>query len=567
MSDELESTVASLQGLIGEIFATHPELSARYPNIPELMVQLRRQAETCRKAEEKARRRAGELQAALHSAAIPSVLFNQSHEITYLNPAAEKLIGFSLPEVQTLPAEERIKHFRMRRLDGSAIPVQELVGYRALRGETIVKEEFLFYPKDSEEPLHVLTHAAPIRIGQETITGAVQTITNITDLIQAKDEARAASRVKSEFLANMSHEIRTPLNGVKGMLELADKQSNQPAVKKFLDLARQSADHLLVIINDIIDISRIESDKAQLSPEPFSLRNCLKATFFPLRTLAREKGIHFKTRVSPDIPKALIGDACRLRQVLENLISNALKFTNEGRVEVTVDHLDRGSATGRASLLFTIEDTGIGIPEADQKHLFEPFEQGNAQTQHQYGGSGLGLSICKHYIQMMNGNLAFSSSQDAGTTFYVAVDFAVDTENTRPDSDREAAHTSYTPRRILVAEDSRMNQIYIRELLQELGHSAVLVEDGRQALEALAQERFDLVLMDIRMPNLDGEAALRIIRHDPPPGVDPAIPVIALTAYALNEDAERLLGQGFDCHLPKPIETQALQQALEEVGP
>ncbi|MCF8108618.1 MAG: response regulator [Desulfohalobiaceae bacterium] len=566
MPGELEYTVERLQAQIEDLFETHPDVSARYPTLPGLIARLRQAAEDSQQAEAEARRRAGELTAALNSAAIPAVLYNQDHTIAHLNPAAEKLIGFSLSEVQTLPAEERIKHFRIRRLDGSPIPVQELVGFRALCGETIVKEEFLFYPKDSQEPLHVLTHAAPIRNDHNEITGAVQTITNITDLIQAQEAAKAASQAKSEFLANMSHEIRTPLNGVKGMIELADKQAEQTTVKKFLELARQSADHLMVIINDIIDISRIESDKAKLTPAPFSLRDCLKATFFPLRTLAREKGIDFKTRVSSDLPDALIGDASRLRQVLENLIGNALKFTHDGRVEVTVERRDSWSGPDKAALLFTILDTGIGIPDEDQATLFEPFEQGHKQTPHQYGGSGLGLAICKHYVHMMNATLAFSSSQGAGTTFYLAVSFALDTQiRSEPPSGQNP--TQQSALRILVAEDSRMNQIYIRELLQELGHSVVMVEDGRQALDALAQERFDLVLMDIRMPELDGEAALRIIRQDPPAGVDPHIPVIALTAYALKEDAKRLLGQGFDCHLPKPIDEESLQQALLEAVP
>ncbi|MCF8105791.1 MAG: response regulator [Desulfohalobiaceae bacterium] len=566
LSEPQENTFARLHRQVADLFKRYPNLRPQFREILDLVQEVRRDVEDRRAAEEKALCRAEEFKAGLVSAAIPAIFYNLDHEITYLNPAAERLLGFTLKEVQTLPALERVKLFKMRRLDGSPIPVHELVGFRALQGETIIKEEFLLHPRGSQAPRHVLTHAAPIRIGQGKITGAVQTITDISDLIRAQEEARAASLAKSEFLANMSHEIRTPLNGVKGMIDLAEKRCSHPKVLEYLELAKQSADHLMVIINDVIDISRIESNKTSLAHDAFSLRTCLRATLFPLQALAKEKGIGFDSRISSDIPDALVGDASRLRQILENLIGNALKFTFKGKVEVTVDSQNQQPAEDRVTLLFIIQDTGIGIAEEDQERLFESFEQGKDRPHYQCAGSGLGLAICKHYVEMMGGNLAFISTRGAGTTFYVSISFELDKEETAPRV--PCLEKTAEPRaacRILVAEDDRMNQIYTKELLEELGHTVVVVEDGRQALDSLSKGSFDLVLMDIRMPNLDGEEALHIIRHDPPPGVDPNIPVIALTAYALKEDAKRLLEEGFDRHLPKPIETQSLKQALDGV--
>jgi len=384
-------------------------------------------------------------------------------------------------------------------------------------------------------------------------------------LIQAKDEAEKANRAKSEFLANMSHEIRTPLNGIKGMIELAGKKALQPEVREYLDLAGQSAEHLMCIINDVIDLSMIEVGHTALNLRPFSLRDCLKATFYPLRAAAMDKSLSFDVEVDEDVPDALYGDSNRLRQVLENIAGNAVKFTHEGGISIALRlQEDLGD---RVRLIASISDTGIGISEDKQASVFESFSASDPSTQARYGGSGLGLSLSKQYLEMMDGEIWCTSQPGQGSTFT----FTAVLER----SGREGAHEVAReggpakvgrPLHILVAEDSRMNQIYTEQILKELGHTVVLAEDGRQALLALGRERFDLVLMDIRMPNLDGEEALRAIRQEPPEGVDARIPVIALTAYALNDDRDRLLKQGFDGHLAKPIDVQALKAVLFEAA-
>ncbi|MCF8105675.1 MAG: PAS domain S-box protein [Desulfohalobiaceae bacterium] len=384
-------------------------------------------------------------------------------------------------------------------------------------------------------------------------------------LLATKQEAEKANRAKSEFLANMSHEIRTPLNGVKGMIELADRRSSRPDVKEYLGMARKSADHLGVIINDVIDLSKIEAGQASLHKQSFSLRECLNATFYPLKIAATSKHLIFETYVSRYLLDHISGDASRLRQVLENVVGNAIKFTHQGKVSVDIEPHPEQSSENRLHLLCKVTDTGIGISEANQKIVFDNFEHGRQPLQSQYDGSGLGLAICRHYLKLMNGEIWCKSREGRGSTFFFTAVFDV-CEDEKPENvPAKEPEESPSILKILVAEDSPMNQIFTKELLKDKGHEVVIAGDGQQALQALAEKHFDLVLMDIRMPNLNGEEALRIIRHDTPAGIDPHIPVVALTAYAMKDDQERLMKQGFDGYLAKPIDIAAFEKVVSDI--
>ena len=348
-------------------------------------------------------------------------------------------------------------------------------------------------------------------------------------------------------------------------LKEARKRNDQPEVGKYLELARQSADHLKCIINDVIDLSRIEAGQSELYLQPFSLQECLKATFYPLKIAAIDKGLVFEVEEGPDVPERLLGDASRFRQVLENVVGNAVKFTHEGKVSISVKSSPEPIDGNRVQLVCTVTDTGIGISEEHQRVIFDNFEQGDRSLQAQYGGSGLGLAICRHYLKMMGGEIKCTSRKGQGSTFFFTAVFERGGEKPNDSAATEMTVDAQTSLRILVAEDSPMNQIFTEELLKEKGHEVVIAQDGHEALQALSREEFDLVLMDIRMPNLDGEQALRIIRQETPAGIDPHIPVVALTAYAMKEDEKRFLDQGFDGYLSKPIDIEAFERTLADM--
>ena len=465
----------------------------------------------------------------------------------------EELIGRSAVELGIFSAEDRLEGLRLLREQG-----------------TFINREERRWTK-SGELRYVLLSAESIELdGFQRILSMGLDITERKraeqSLLEAKQAADKANQAKSEFLANMSHEIRTPLNGVKGMIELASRKASQPEVLEYLKLAGQSADHLGCIINDIIDLSKIEAGRIGLNPQPFSLRRCLQATFHPLRNAALQKGLDFRVEIGRELPDRLIGDANRLRQILENIVGNAVKFTHTGHISVTLQASTEAGSDGRVRLWCSVTDTGIGIPGTDQQAIFKAFEQVDTSLQERYGGSGLGLAISKRYLEMMDGEIWCSSQEGQGSTFTFTALFDRLSDEERMVREEPLPDASiHGPMRILVAEDSPMNRLFTQELLRDQGHEVILAEDGLQALARLAEQRFDLVLMDIRMPNLDGEEALRILRQKPPPGADPQTPVIALTAYALKDDQNRLLEQGFDGYLSKPIDIQTFERTIAEM--
>ncbi len=411
--------------------------------------------------------------------------------------------------------------------------------------------------------------------GSGNVKSVLNVARDITDrklaekgLRQAKEEAEEASRAKSLFLANMSHEIRTPLNGVLGMTDLALMEDVSPQAREFLHLARQSGQTLLEIINDILDLSKIEAGKVLLEKKPFCLRECVEATLGALRVGAREKGLDFRHAIDPGLPDRLVGDQGRLRQVLTNLVGNAVKFTEQGAVSVSVARDAAPTAPGTVALVFTVQDDGIGIPADRLEAVFDSFSQAGLSTHAKYGGTGLGLSIAKALAEMMGGRIWARSAVGKGSTFCFSAVFGLAGQ-----ADGEGG-LSAPPRpgpaasglRCLLVEDNAVNQTLAMAFLTSRGHAVVAVENGRKALEALARDVFDAVFMDVRMPEMDGEEATRRIRRGEVPGLDPRIPIVAMTAHALQGDRERLLAAGMDDYLSKPIQLEALDRVLERLA-
>ena len=373
--------------------------------------------------------------------------------------------------------------------------------------------------------------------------------------------AEAASRAKAVFLAMMSHEIRTPMNGMLGVADLLRTMSPDPAQKKLLDILGSSGESLMRIINDILDFSKIEAERLELRPRPFDVRGLLDELDMLLNAQARPKHVAFVIDADPQLPAALDGDRQRLSQILLNLGTNAVKFTDRGEVRLILRVL--GIANGNARVAFTMRDTGIGMNSEALARLFTPFTQVAESRRHQ-GGTGLGLVITQKLVNLMGGAIDVISEPRKGSAFT----FTLELPLAEVTSAKVIAKALQLERlSVLVAEDNAVNQTIIEAMLRQLGHDITMAGTGREALEKLSREPFDLVLMDGNMPEMDGLEATRLLRAGSAGVRGVTVPVIALTASAMDGDRERCLAAGMNDFLSKPVTIAALRQAIERVRP
>ena len=444
-----------------------------------------------------------------------------------------------------------------RALDSVSDFIEEAVRLK----DPVNKQEYIDF-LNTDDPRLYSVDVMHMYNGEGKNIGIMAQLNDVTEIKTAIDDANRANKAKSEFLANMSHEIRTPLNAVIGMLAVARGSQDAQKIDYCLDKIEESSTHLLALINDILDMSKIEADRFELSYAEFDFEKLIMRIVNMMRFKFEEKQINFDVDCAPSIPYSIISDEQRLSQVIMNLLSNAVKFTPEGgSVALNISLAD--SADGINDIRFSIKDTGIGITPEQRSRLFMPFSQADNSISRQFGGTGLGLAISKRIVEMMDGSITVESESGHGSEFIFTIRAKSGADESKPGADRLNIHlhaenkpevTDFTGKTILLAEDVEINREIVISLLEDTGVSIVIAENGTEAVKLfnLDPYKYDMIFMDIHMPIMDGYEATRQIRSLEMPNAR-TIPIVAMTANVFKEDVERCMQAGMNDHVGKPI--------------
>ena len=501
---------------------------------------------------------------ALSSSSECITIADQHDRLLFVNDAFVKTYGWAREELigQTI---EKVRSSRNDPAFTASILPATLAG--GWQGELWNRRK-----DGSEFPIRLSTSV--IRDDKGAAIATVSVAIDITDqkrseaaLEEARRAAEAASEAKSQFLANMSHEIRTPMNGILGMASLLIDTDLTPSQREMADAVRTSTESLLSIINDILDFSRIEAGQMRVERAPFDLSAALEDIVKLLTPRAKTAGIRLMLWYDPDAPRRFLGDAGRIRQVFLNLVGNAIKFTEEGRVLVSVEC--SGLTESAATMLMRVEDTGVGIPADKLPLLFRKFSQVDSSAARRHEGAGLGLAITKSLVELMGGSVNVDSRVNKGSSFTVTLPLAMSYESldarSAPVRGTAGLPVAFAGRRALLVEDNPINQRVGLRLLEKLGFDVALAANGREAIHSVEQTVFDVVLMDCQMPEMDGLEAARRIRSSE--GAGRRTPIVALTAHALESDQRACIAAGMDGYISKPVRPEELSRLLEGILP
>ncbi|MBI9111903.1 PAS domain S-box protein [Maridesulfovibrio ferrireducens] len=495
--------------------------------------------------------------------------FEDNHSVMYIldtadgkildtNKAAEAYYGYSREELLTMKisdinslSERQVKKI-VKKVTKKTI--SNIIGrHRLANGEYRNVEIF-------SGPFEVRGKTRLISI----IHDITERLKNEAELSEAKEAAESANKAKDEFLANISHEIRTPLNGVMGMLQLLQIAHLNTEEQSCVDTALQSSRNLLRVLNDVLDFTKIEAGKMDLYEEPFELKELIKQCLDLFKIQAEEKELQLISNIDSSTQNYYVGDEGRIRQILFNLVGNSIKFTESGSITISVFSLPHPTP-GKHRLFFSIEDTGVGIPDDKIEHIFDSFTQVDGSLSRKYQGAGLGLSIVKRLVNLIGGNISLQSEVGVGTTIL----FCVYVEKHDPPVSLQAEVTKEigkkTPLQILLVEDEKVNRLMALRFLEKMGHNVVCAENGEMCLEELRKQTFDAILMDIQMPVMNGLEATHLIRTSEEFNMHRSVPIIALTAHATNNDRNIAIQTGMNEYISKPFEWELLKKTLYEV--
>lgn len=544
---------------LGQLSQAFNKMTADLKNRTTSIDELNKEIAIRRQVEEELQESKNQLKTVLNSVHAGIVTINvEDHVIVDINSFALKLIGASREDVigrvchkYICPAEKGKcpitdlgqkfdgSERRLLTAKGEFVPILKTVTSVTMKGSKYLIESFVDISrlKQTEE-----------------------------DLRKAKEEAEDANRAKSSFLASMSHEIRTPMNAVIGMADLLSDTPLTDMQKEYLDMLTVSANNLLDVINDVLDMSKIEAGHLEIEKAEFDLRDVVELVAVALGARASKKDLELLYKLKSDVPRYILGDSTRLRQILINLASNSIKFTEKGEIVVNVEILERNGDD--IILHFSVKDTGIGISKERLSKIFESFTQADSSTTRKYGGTGLGLTISKQLVEKMNGKIWVESEMGKGSTFHFTIrSLAVEKPEEKKETPEKRAIESALkgkPLEVLLAEDNIINQKVAVRILEKQGWQVTVANNGKEAVEISAKSEFDLILMDVQMPEMDGlEATVKIRKREE--GSDKHIPIIALTAHAFEEDKKRCLDAGMDRYATKPIKIRELFAVIEEV--